>query len=139
PCATAPPSVDEQHTGPAVAPGPGRHAPAAHHQVEPPPSGQPRRHALADRAAGRRAEQPLRPPRREPGRCTLNRPERGASKTQSCAHELTVKRLRPVRGFGINCVVRPASLAANRGTMLAFCDPRQLARIKSLSGAESYG
>src|SRR5258706_16154024 len=86
--APAAPAVNEQDAWAALAPAPrpGRDAASTHGDREALGFPQPRRHPLADRAARRRAENPLRPHRGEARGGALDSPEGRSCQTQGCAH-----------------------------------------------------
>src|SRR6267154_1511890 len=65
--AAAAPAVDDQYAGTAIAPRPCRDTATADGQIKAPSCGQPCGHPFTDRAARRRAEQALRPPRGKAG------------------------------------------------------------------------
>src|SRR5882672_3436392 len=84
------PAVHEENAGPALAPGPCSDSSRSHVHINPARLTQPRGHALADRATGRRAKEPLRPARREPGGGALHGAECETCESQSRAHGRSV-------------------------------------------------
>src|SRR5882762_10390023 len=88
--ATTSPAVDEEDAGSALAPRPCGDPSRSHVDVNAPRLTQPRGHPLTDGPARRRAKQPLRPARREPGGGALHRAECETCESQSRAHGRSV-------------------------------------------------